>query len=396
MANARGFTVIELLVSVAVFAIILTAMTVALMQQQRSFNITKEFVEMDQVGRTALDFIASEIRNAGSRQGKTLAIIFTNGGSQAGGGCAAENTNQAGTEDSPPDCITVFTWDIARGQQGQVLPSEVGVVEVVQAGPPLVLRLPDAWFPAGGEPLVAPGDLLGFRSRINLCSVNPAVSCAATPSLCTECAVIMRVGEVDETARLATFDGAGSVVAQNFSASPPEDFASFIMGSFVPSIAQQSSEMTIVRAMTFGIDTEDGTFQVDQNLSGAPLRFAGGEDAPAIVDMQFVFNLRDADGGLTKVGVPTDASRAMFSDFGAHQSLLGRESDIRSVEIYLLVRSRLRPQLMTGSPPGETSVPQLGDRLSRRTSHSSLDVGYVYRVYSTSVYVRNLSREEFG
>ncbi|MEM4658593.1 MAG: hypothetical protein QXX77_09265, partial [Candidatus Methanosuratincola sp.] len=315
---------------------------------------------------------------------------------QAGGGCAAENTGQAGTEDSPPDCITVFTWDIARGQEGEVLPSEAGVVEVVQAGPQLVLRLPDAWFPAGGEPIVAPGDLVGFRSRINLCSPNPAVNCGSTPSLCTECAVIMRVGAVDEVAHLATFDGTGSIVAQNFSASPPEDFASFVSSSFIPNIAQQNSEMTMVRAITFGIDTETGAFQVEQNLSGAPIQFAGGEDSPSIVDMQFVFNLQDADGGMTKVGVPTDAARRMFSDFGVAPSLLGRESDIRSVEIYLLVRSRLRPQLMTGGPPGEVFVPQLGDRLSRATSHASLGEGYVYRVYSTSVYVRNLAREEFG
>ena len=72
--NKNGFTMIELLVSTAILSLIIAGLTIALSQQQRQFNVTKETVDIDQTGRTLLDFIASEVRNAGSRQGKNFAL----------------------------------------------------------------------------------------------------------------------------------------------------------------------------------------------------------------------------------------------------------------------------------------------------------------------------------
>ena len=79
--NNKGFTLIELSISVAIFAFMIAGMTLAFQQQQRQFNLTKEASDIDQTARSTLDFLATEIRNAASRQGKTFALLFFNGGS---------------------------------------------------------------------------------------------------------------------------------------------------------------------------------------------------------------------------------------------------------------------------------------------------------------------------
>src|SRR5713226_5292187 len=113
--NNRGFTMVELLIATAIFAIILTGLTVAFIQQQKQSNFTQEDVDLDQTGRAALNYIASEIRNTTARQGKPFSLVFINGGSLTTG-CATTNTTNPGTVNSPPDCLTIFTWDITRGE----------------------------------------------------------------------------------------------------------------------------------------------------------------------------------------------------------------------------------------------------------------------------------------
>ncbi len=80
--SQNGFTIIEILVSVAILSIVFTGIVLILMQQQRQFNLTSQGVDVDQTGRTALDFIATGLRNVGARQGKNVAIQFVNGGSE--------------------------------------------------------------------------------------------------------------------------------------------------------------------------------------------------------------------------------------------------------------------------------------------------------------------------
>ena len=74
----------------------------------------------------------------------------------------------------------------------------------------------------------------------------------------------------------------------------------------------------------------------------------------------------------------------------------GREKDTKTVEIYLVVRSRLKPQLISGNRIPSQDLAALGDVAARTTSHSSLGEGFIYRVFNTVVYLRNLGREEFG
>ena len=420
--NNKGFTLIELLIVTAIFTLILTGLTIAFIQQQRLSNFTQEAIDIDQTGRTALDYIASIVRNATARQGKTFSLGFENGGSTAVPRCDDNTGDPNGSIDNTPDCLTIFTWDITRGEfvdcvtNERKFPSTAPSISVVSAGPPLVLQLPQEWFPPCGEtPLIEGnedcenGDLLGFRSRINLCTPDSTVSCVATPNLCTECATILRVKTVDSATRQATIcDGVDAILEQNFQEDDFADMNTFINNFFLPSIATLSNEMTIVQAQTFTIDPADRQLLLRQNEAGnfqpisGPLD-ANNPDASGIVDLQFVFNLQRADGGMTKVGVPLDAANCRFPNFDKLENEIegnpmcrSSEKDIRTVEIYLLVRSRVRPTLVQGKFTPLQSVPAIGDVLERDTNHASLGEGFMYRLFSTVVYIRNMAREEFG
>ncbi|MGQ0793625.1 MAG: prepilin-type N-terminal cleavage/methylation domain-containing protein [Deltaproteobacteria bacterium] len=395
--KSRGFTLIELLVSLSIFALIITGLTIALIQQQRQFKLTQEAIDLDQTARITLDYLATEVRNATSRQGKTFSIQFTNGGSGESPQCS-DNTGDAGSADAPPDCLTVYTWDIGRGQNGNNLPSVASGVQIVSAGPPMVLQLPQQWFPSGQARLLNDGDFLGFRSRLNLCSPSSSVNCITTPHLCTECSAILRVSSVDTATRQATInDSAALIQEENFSA----DFtamSTFLSSAFIPQIASVASEMTIVQTRTFRIDMDNGELEMSQN-GGSFQPISGGVDSPAIIDLQFVFNLQDADGNITKVGVPLSAANRRYPNFQSVASLLGREKDIRTVEVYIVVKSKLKPRLPQGGTVSQT-IPAIADVLQRTVASPSdfdePEEGFVYRVFSTTVYIRNMAREEFG
>src|SRR3990172_9224723 len=315
MTNNKGFTMIELLIVVAIFSLILTGLTIAFIQQQRISNLTQEAIDVDKTGRTALDYIASIVRNAAARQGKTFSLGFENGGSTADPRCSDNTGDNAGSVDNKPDCLTIFTWDITRGQNGSIFPSTAGIVTVASAGPPLVLQLPPEWF-QGGNLIGETSDpanniLLGFRSRVISCNPDaPPGICALTPNLCTECAVILRA-TIDGDTQRATIDDVNQIIEQNWQEDDFPDLADFIYNFFLPVINTYSNEMTIVQAQTFTIDPADRQLLLRQNEAGNFQPIAGpldanNPDASGIVDLQFVFNLQRADGGMTKVGVPLD------------------------------------------------------------------------------------------
>lgn len=151
----NGFTVIELMIATGIFGFIITSMTVALQQQQRQFNLTREAVDVDQTARSVLNFITTEVRNAASRQGKSFSFKFINGGSDPTAASTCDYTSdqatdftgvQAGTVNSAPDCITIYSWDITRGQDGADLPSISVPVQVgSNTGAELKINLPFEW-----------------------------------------------------------------------------------------------------------------------------------------------------------------------------------------------------------------------------------------------------------
>jgi hypothetical protein len=109
------------------------------------------------------------------------------------------------------------------------------------------------------------------------------------------------------------------------------------------------------------------------------------------------------------VGLPSDTANRKFANFdeledwiAAHPppdpgSKVGNVNDIRSVEIYLVVRSQTRPRKISGGF-FKQNIPEIGDVSQKALSDNLADPveGFIYRVFSTMVYVRNLAREEFG
>ena len=284
MKNTKGFTLIELSISVVIFAFMIAGMTIAFQQQQRQFNLTKEASEIDQAARSTLDFLATEIRNSASRQGKTFALEFFNGGSEED--CASDSDETG--KDSPPDCIRLFTWDITRGQNGSELPSIAGLVQVTQSSPELKLLLPPEWFEVDkliGETESSAVVLLGFRSRVNLCNPDTAINCGLSPEKCTECSVILEAS-VDGVTKLATVSDLSKVKAHNFPITIFSGLSTFINGvtvgssiyGFLPTFASQPAEMTVVNTKSFRINSATRELEISQD-GGAFVSIAGGPNS---------------------------------------------------------------------------------------------------------------------
>ncbi len=340
--NKKGFTLIEILISAGILGFLITGMIIMLQQQQRQFNFTKEFADIDTTGRLVLNLLASEIRNAGARQGKSFSLKFVNGGSTPNGAnapCTEETiqpdipNNATGTKDSPPDCITIYTWDITEGMTTLNASNEpeLNIPSTTESSlfftnntNNLRIELPDSWFDRNGNFIDRNRDdgdriLLGFRSRQTLC--NPVFSihysCRINPALCSECAVIMQA-TLDEDVKVAIAD---EIIEHNFPIPQDSEFIQVIQGdanlgvnnfAFVPSIASTPMEYSYIQAKSFRVDTEARGLRLRENHRGVYLTIAGGApgddnpgflEAPGIVDLQFVFTLQDPDGGITRVGV---------------------------------------------------------------------------------------------
>ena len=331
---------------------------------------------------------------------------FFNGGSEGNSPCTAD-TDEAGSINSPPDCIVLYTWDITRGQSGSDLPSVPAIIEVTQSNP-LKLLLPPEWFDGStliGETQEDVDILLGFRSRTALCNPDNTINCNLEPERCTECSVVLQAS-VSGSTKMATVDSVSDIKVSNLPVAIFNSISDFVNGvsvngvnyGFISTFSSQPSEITIVDTRTIRVDLGDNELLVSRN-GGPEQPIAGGLNAPGIVDLQLVFNLQDPDGRITKVGVPLAANSNMYPDFSSG-ALNGREQDIRSVEIYIVVKSKLKPYKLQGGQYTQT-IPALGDVLERTVSTPSSttnepEEGYTYRILLTTVYMRNHSREEFG
>ena len=444
--NDRGFTIIELLIATAILAFMIAGMTIALSQQQRQFNLTKETVDIDQTGRTIMDFIVTEVRNAGARQGKNFSVDFVNGGSILDENTRCDDniaSSETGDVDSPPDCITLVTWDISRGMENDPanptddtvnkMPSTTVIPQINSSAGSLRIDLPDDWFDTDtGDFLdgtVAGSALIGARSRINLCSPDPSISCLSTPARCSECAMVFK-GQVDTGTRELVVSAAGQIFAENM----PVTFNSIselisgktlngITYGFIQSISSQASELSIVKTRTFRLDPTKRALEMSED--GEPFEpIVGGEEntpegleSPGVVDLQFVFSLQDADGEVSKVGrcigtTCNNTGQRVFDDFEESFIIdatdptnpitccVGRENDIRSVEIYLVLKSKTKPRKLSGGLFSQT-IPAIADVAEKTvdapsTTFKEPEDGFMYRVFTNTVYLRNLTREDFG
>ena len=456
----KGFTVIELIVATGILAFIIAGMTVALSQQQRQFRITNETVDIDQTARTLLDFIATEIRNGGARQGKNFSIQLVNGGSilDEETRCTVDaEPSLTGTINSPPDCITISTWDLSRGMVND--PSDPGNPElnkqpskVRQPIPPMlqtgtiIVDLPEEWFDdddafIGGTIPDTNKALISFRSTTNLCHPNGDIDCLRDPDRCTQCAMLFEA-DINTSTQQATIDSVDDIVEENLPVTfttvdeirngklvdPTGDDVTLY--GLLPSITVQPSEISIVKTKTLRLNpakrelqlSEDG--QDFETIAGGEIGIPGGLETPGIVDLQFVFHLQDPDGQTSRVGMCldgtcNDVNERVFDDFSEDivivddyygagagdgtedlRCCLNREQDMRAVEIFLVVKSKGQPRQLTGQLISQ-NIREIADVAERKVdiAQSNLlepEEGFIYKVFSTTVYLRNISTEDYG
>lgn len=60
----RGFSLIELLIAIAIFGILLTALTAFFISQNRQYVVQSQIVEMQDNARAAMDFVVRILRNS--------------------------------------------------------------------------------------------------------------------------------------------------------------------------------------------------------------------------------------------------------------------------------------------------------------------------------------------
>lgn len=78
LKNAQGFTLVELMITLAISGIIVAAIYAAYISQQRTYLAQEQVAEMQQNIRAAVDLMAREIRSAGyDPTGKAGAVITT-------------------------------------------------------------------------------------------------------------------------------------------------------------------------------------------------------------------------------------------------------------------------------------------------------------------------------
>jgi len=202
------------------------ALLLAFYHQQRQFTFTQEAVNGDRTGRATLDFIASDLRNAGSRQAKSYSLRFINGGSP---NCTGVTTKPE-TINSEPDCIQIYSWDKIRGftvygSGNEDYPSIAG--DIIITSDPFRIQVLQVWSDAD---LIESGDihLIGFWSRSVLCDPT-GINCVDNPEQCTECGAILKVNTDDvlSSGTVLEFDDEDAILEQNFQSS---EFTDEVLG----------------------------------------------------------------------------------------------------------------------------------------------------------------------
>jgi len=161
--DRRGMTLVELMVSVAIFGIIMGVIMGFLMNARNSYNDTRMRAQTQQTLRATMNLLASEIRSAGCDPTDAGFNAF----SLAGTGtfqCRMDLNGDSDFTDNAPDETVTYVFDAASGE----LSRDVG------GGPQVILRdLTDMsfiYFDENGTQLA--GDPLNAMDRERVRSVQ--------------------------------------------------------------------------------------------------------------------------------------------------------------------------------------------------------------------------------
>jgi len=75
--NENGFTIMEMLISLAIGMVVLGISISMFMVQRKSYNLQEELSEMSQNARSAMDMVSRDVRMAGYMVGGTLTVSGT-------------------------------------------------------------------------------------------------------------------------------------------------------------------------------------------------------------------------------------------------------------------------------------------------------------------------------
>jgi len=78
--SERGFSLIEVLVAMAITVIVMSSVFALLTKGQRSFDREPEIADLQQNARAGLDAISRDLTNAGYRTPPTIAVLWADGG----------------------------------------------------------------------------------------------------------------------------------------------------------------------------------------------------------------------------------------------------------------------------------------------------------------------------
>jgi len=73
---AHGFTLVELLIAMAISLVVLTSISSAFITQRKAYNLEEQKTEMIQTARAAMDMISSEVKMAGYHWDPTFTSIL--------------------------------------------------------------------------------------------------------------------------------------------------------------------------------------------------------------------------------------------------------------------------------------------------------------------------------
>jgi len=229
MNNNKGFSLLELLITVAITGILIIAITLLFSEQKKQSDYIIELSYIDSTGKSMLDFLASEIRNAGAATGPGGAIAFADGG---GNGA---------------DSITIYRRDIDDFLIGSIPPVLYPPSAMNLVHPLLTINAPLLSSQQNN------GDdiYLSLRSPQNLCGL---ADCNLNPNDCSECIAVYKAAVITTIPTRIDATITNTVIS-NFNAADENEFNQKIGNNVV--------EIGMVKKLEFQI--QDRLLGVEEN-----------------------------------------------------------------------------------------------------------------------------------
>ncbi|MBE0569135.1 MAG: PilW family protein [Deltaproteobacteria bacterium] len=325
-----GFTLIEVLMALAIMTIAMTAVFATFLSQQQSFTVQSRVAEMQQNLRIAVDSMTRDIRMAGYGMPLTTNTVNDNvalPGTMNPAGITTMRSLYAVDNTAGPDQLYIlYLYDMDDNQPPGTL--SVMAADLTSVNVVIDNSLANGFLPGGGElVLVADGvtaDL--FQTTSVTAGTTPTLNFAGGPA----------------------YNGGSPLHTKLYVAGASPGFPPTVVGK--------------ARFVRYFI--ENNTLMVDRMIGGGVTPQPLADD---IEDLQLSYGLdTDSDGFV-------DASR---NDMGDAVMTAGEIRQVRQVRLHLVARSRLPEKDWSGIRPAIGNHPgaATNDGYRRRTIEVNIDV----------------------